>query len=338
MATYLENTCDFLIHKIRDSGLNFSCQETPYSFYITLRKSFIKSRLTQPKFAISETSDLKEKFEKILARNITLENNSKQLQKEVEDLLEENKAAQMIAKNLQNQNDEKDALIDSLESSIKNLTGDFHSMEGRNKKLETESRGRTAECIELKNTKNLLEEKLKITESKLLDQFKKAEEEREKLDEKFKFLQDSVMRSTEETLAMENKLFETRKALKKVKKENETLKENLENNLKSEENPAGASRLATSKPMIVKNSEAKAVQPSPSKVLEFRKSFPPHTQQLKPFPPSPGLNPAETLQLRKLLPHANPDVKDTQDAEIQAFNEIGRAIKDNTQKFGKPFP
>ena len=50
---------------------------------------------------------------------------------------------------LKNQNDEKDALIDSLESSIKNLTGDFHTMEGRNKKLETESRGRTAECIEL---------------------------------------------------------------------------------------------------------------------------------------------------------------------------------------------
>ena len=118
MATYLENTCDFLVHKIRASGLNFSCQETPYSFYITLRKSFTKSRLSHPRFAISESSDLKEKFEKLSARNTILENKSKQLQRDFENLLDDNKAAHELAQNLKTQNDEKDALIPKLESSI----------------------------------------------------------------------------------------------------------------------------------------------------------------------------------------------------------------------------
>jgi hypothetical protein len=95
------------------------------------------------------------------------------------------------------------------------------------------------------------------------------------------------MHSTEEKLVMENKLFEAKEAFKKVKEENSTLKENFENsdnNHKSEENPAGASLLATK-------------TPSPSKALEYRKSIHPSTQDLKPFPPSPGLDPAETLQL-----------------------------------------
>ena len=77
---------------------------------------------------------------------------------------------------------------------------------------------------------------------------------------KIKFLQDSVMASTEETLVMDNKLVEAKKALQKVKKENSTLKENFEitdNNLKSEENPAGGSLLASSKQMITKHSEVK---------------------------------------------------------------------------------
>ena len=352
MATYLENTCDFLVHKIRASGLNFSCQETPYSFYITLRKSFTKSRLSQPGFAISESSDLKEKFEKLSARNKILENKSKQLQRDFENLLEDNKAAHELAQNLQTQNDEKDALIDKMESSINSLTSDCNSLEVRNKRCEMELRGRTAECSDHEDTKKLLEKQLEIFESKLLNQNKKAEEEKEKIYVKVKFLQDSVMRSTEETLMMENKLFEARKALKKVKKENSTLKENFENNLKSEEIPAESSStfLATCKPMIAKNPEPKVVHPSPSKLLEYRKSFPPLTQDLKPFPPSSGLNSAATPQHRNSLQLVYPkdkicgspepfypNAKDTQDDNTQAFDETGRAIKETTHKFGKLF-
>ena len=38
------STCNTLQEHIRASGLNFSCQETPFSLYITVRKSFTKIR------------------------------------------------------------------------------------------------------------------------------------------------------------------------------------------------------------------------------------------------------------------------------------------------------
>ena len=36
------STCNSLLEHIRDSGLKFSCQETPFLLYITVRKSFSK--------------------------------------------------------------------------------------------------------------------------------------------------------------------------------------------------------------------------------------------------------------------------------------------------------
>ena len=38
------STCNSLLEHIRDSGHNLSCQETPFSLYITVRKSFSKIR------------------------------------------------------------------------------------------------------------------------------------------------------------------------------------------------------------------------------------------------------------------------------------------------------
>ena len=131
MATYLENTSDFLVHKIRASGLKFSCQETPYTSYINLRQSFTESWLSLSGFAISESSDKKEKFENLSARNKVLEKKSKHLQRDFENLLQDNKAAHELAQNLQTQND---ALIDKLESSIYNLTSECNSLKVRNKK------------------------------------------------------------------------------------------------------------------------------------------------------------------------------------------------------------
>ena len=46
MSSFQENlkmSCDSVIDSVRASSLNFSCQETPFSFYITLRKSFRKA-------------------------------------------------------------------------------------------------------------------------------------------------------------------------------------------------------------------------------------------------------------------------------------------------------
>ena len=41
-ATTIESSCNSILQKIRTSGLNFSCQETPFSMYVTVRKSLTK--------------------------------------------------------------------------------------------------------------------------------------------------------------------------------------------------------------------------------------------------------------------------------------------------------
>ena len=39
----IKTSCDFVITSVRDSLLNYSIQETPYSLYLTIRKSFARS-------------------------------------------------------------------------------------------------------------------------------------------------------------------------------------------------------------------------------------------------------------------------------------------------------
>ena len=39
----IKTSCDFVIGSVRDSLLNYSIQETPYSLYLTIRKSFARS-------------------------------------------------------------------------------------------------------------------------------------------------------------------------------------------------------------------------------------------------------------------------------------------------------
>ena len=135
--------------------------------------------LSQSRFAISESFHLKVKFENLSKRNKSFEN-----------LFQDNKAALELAQKLRTQNAEKDALIGKLASSKCN------SLKVRNKKVWNWIKGGEQQTSDHKDTQKLLE----ISESKLLKQSKMAEEEREKLDVKVKFLQDSVISCTEETL------------------------------------------------------------------------------------------------------------------------------------------
>ena len=43
MATSVQNSCDVILNSVRASFLNYSCSETPYSLYLTIRKSWVKT-------------------------------------------------------------------------------------------------------------------------------------------------------------------------------------------------------------------------------------------------------------------------------------------------------
>ena len=44
MATTIQNSCDVILNSVRASFLNFSSSETPYSLYISIRKSWAKTK------------------------------------------------------------------------------------------------------------------------------------------------------------------------------------------------------------------------------------------------------------------------------------------------------
>ena len=43
----IDNLCGKILYSVRSSNLNYACQETPYSIYLTIRKSWSKHQQVQ---------------------------------------------------------------------------------------------------------------------------------------------------------------------------------------------------------------------------------------------------------------------------------------------------
>ena len=63
MPDEVQQSCDKLLTLLRDSGLNFLIQETPYSAFLTIRKSFCREPKKFLNNTVNEVIDEKLKFE-----------------------------------------------------------------------------------------------------------------------------------------------------------------------------------------------------------------------------------------------------------------------------------
>ena len=108
----VESSCEFLLHSVRSSNLNFICQETPYSIFLTVRKSLQKSFSQEiqdtPSLKTTPTEDAFEQLKRDLEEAVT-ENESKQetidsLEKTVEILREKLSQDDAKIKALENKN------------------------------------------------------------------------------------------------------------------------------------------------------------------------------------------------------------------------------------------
>ena len=73
----VQKSCDLVVNSVRASFLNFSIQETPYSLYLTIRKSFSKYSNQQTVCCdpSSELVILRVKFKSLEDANLSLKNN-----------------------------------------------------------------------------------------------------------------------------------------------------------------------------------------------------------------------------------------------------------------------
>ena len=127
---------DFLLHSVRSSGLNYVCQETPFSIFLTVRKTFVKSTTPSNTTSILEPEKCNVKQEKLLEDNNSLKEAFNRLKNDYGDAIEQcesysqvieelNKTNQVLNKKL---SDEK-AVNENVENKIKQATNDRNKME-----------------------------------------------------------------------------------------------------------------------------------------------------------------------------------------------------------------
>ena len=94
----IENSCFAILSNIRSSKLNYSIQETPYSIYLTIRKSIRKSptfsnpeiQSFSPPGTISAVLELKKENELLLNKCQFLERSNQELKNSFEEATNEN--------------------------------------------------------------------------------------------------------------------------------------------------------------------------------------------------------------------------------------------------------
>ena len=212
-ALSIQNSCDLVLNSVRTSSLNFSVFETPYSIYLSVRKSFSKSKLIpdhilpncdNQKYA-NEIEDLKtnlksaehannllatkyeeavadseESFSEIHRLKAVIEN----CEKIVRDMLKKDKViGELKTKNSYLESDVSDAekkkseLNVELKKTKRMLKDSTHAFEKKIQQLEN----KVKDLTEFKNIKMSEEKEFKIKQKKLEKRENSFEEKEAKL-------------------------------------------------------------------------------------------------------------------------------------------------------------
>ena len=244
---------DFLLHSVRSSGLNYVCQETPFSIFLTVRKTFVKSISPSPPSptSILEPEKFNVKQEKLLEDNNSLKEAFNRLKNDYGDAIEQCESYSQVIEELNQKtevlnkklSDEK-VVNENVENKIKQATNDRNKMESKFDEVIKENKTLKKEISELSNQiktsskdlKTALKDKRDIsndfekkirafeTENKTLVEYKILKEAEEKdLKLKLKSANKKLKSVTEKEAKLENEKLNFNKL--KVSLRSETEKE-----------------------------------------------------------------------------------------------------------------
>ena len=220
----VNDSCDFVISSVRNSFLNFSIQETPFSLYLTIRKSFsqtssnsdkIFSRDTNVGRENSEVETLKIKLKAAEDSNMNLKKDYEEavndceqcydkinkLESKVEDLMEEinNREAdkQEIVK-VESEVLIKDKLIEKFQQEKNNLECDVENAEKNWKALNRTVKAKDKEIYDLKKENETIADNLVNVKEHFAraNKEKKDEEKKRKKSDKKDFIEGLKAKST----------------------------------------------------------------------------------------------------------------------------------------------
>ena len=195
----IDNLCGKILYSVRSSNLNYACQETPYSIYLTIRKSWSKhQQVQQPQEYVQQLPQPLSQIELNLKdreiENIKCEledlKTKLQMSKQVEgELRVKVDAAEVKAKHQRQETEKviarKDEEIDIFKNSIKNIHVDKEKLCSELKSLKKMAKCKDKEIYDLEtfksnnfesldNVRNEARE-LKIENKKLKQQVKNLE-------------------------------------------------------------------------------------------------------------------------------------------------------------------
>ena len=142
----VQNSCEFILKNIRSSSLNYAVQETPFSLYLTIRKSFVKNKTrsdSKPATSsplVRETEISREELETLKVECESLKNENQTLKKGYEEAIIECEENNMVIADLQNRNENLDFKVCKCEAKIKELDDEKKKLQAKNEKLNEENK------------------------------------------------------------------------------------------------------------------------------------------------------------------------------------------------------
>ena len=166
VVSSIGDSCNSLLQHIRDSGLNFSCQETPFSIYITVRKSYtqyrkenlasslvnqvlhdvVKDEQQHPQEASLHYQSLQKKHGSLLAEKNKLEDTLDITKQHLNSALKECDLREEVIEELEEQKASQCELISNLENNVKSL----EVSDKRKEALASENKTLKSDITELK--------------------------------------------------------------------------------------------------------------------------------------------------------------------------------------------
>ena len=213
----IQNSCAKILNTVRQSGLNFSIQETPYSFFVTVRKSVLKS-LQVSILDESETGTVNlasnALTEELQSHCLFLEQSNSRLKSDFEDAVHELEVLQSEKNDLSEHLTESKDKIDIVGNNIKVVNEEKRALQIKHERI----------CSENKNLKNELESTkadlvtavstLKTTKKEAKDS--SLQTENGQMEEKIKVLEDFKRAKMSEEKILRNKIKKVEKKLKSV--------------------------------------------------------------------------------------------------------------------------
>ena len=212
--TNIQKSCFSIMNNIRSTNLNYAVQETPFSIYVTIRKSLIKSKIiqfhstTQPEPYADEISKLK-------ARCNFLEHANETLKMKYEDEVNESevkgKLVAELEKKLEILSERKDNSKAEIETKVakqvKSVIDEKRSLQIKHAKICAENKTLKNENETLKKDLNTLNVACKSAKKESKDNTYKLNKKCEELEAKIKDLTEFKIANHDEEKDFKTKLY-----------------------------------------------------------------------------------------------------------------------------------